>query len=434
MRYFAAISLFIFSAVFSNSYAQKELRFGTNMLASDNIFRNYAKQGDVVYMPFTGIGYQISPEENGKLYFGYEGNFYLFRQLSYRDFSVHRLSADYNYLWPETKSLLALGGKVETRFDPENYEFYDYTTGGFYLNYKRYFSQNLVLLARYNLTGKDFSQFYEFNFSEHIFDLQANIYLPTRTTVSLESTFYLKNFTSGVVSIDTVFVSFEEMSEFIPVYTYYNIYRYLGLEKYKDMHVSGFYRDMGEGYYKYVGNGFHRYDSKFNSFPNTDQLKLRISVAQNLAEGTGLMLAYAGRINPHNHNRFLSNLGESVVNDEELFDDHYSHVGHEGRIQIRRILPDESCLTFRLTGRKRKFSGRPAMDLAGKFLPGGESRCDRTLIFELVFNKPIALGSHPLLNGLNFSIQAGSGKNRSNDEYYDYSSSYFMMALEKLFD
>jgi len=156
-------------------------------------------------------------------------------------------------------------------------------------------------------------------------------------------------------------------------------------------------------------------------------------VAQNLAEGTGLMLGYSARINPHNRNRFLSNLGESVLNNEELFDDHYSYIGHEGKIQLKQLLPGESTLTFLISARSRKFSGRPAMDLEGNILPRGESRLDRAVLFQTRFTKRISAGSLEMLNDFNFSVNAGAGRNSSNDEYYDYKSAWFSFAVEKGF-
>jgi len=115
---FAVVWLMLSVAGFS--YAQKDIRVGTNMLVDDNIFRNYAGQSDVIFIPYASLGYGVEASELGNLYFGYNGEFFLFNRLSHRDFSVHQIGADYNHMWPESQSLLALGGKVETRFNPED--------------------------------------------------------------------------------------------------------------------------------------------------------------------------------------------------------------------------------------------------------------------------------------------------------------------------
>ena len=117
----AVLSLLLFAPGYS--FAQKDLQLGTNMLVDDNIFRNYANQSDVVFMPYARLGYGVQAWEFDNLYFGYNGEFFLFNELSHRDFSVHQIGADYNHMWPESQTLLALGGQVETRFNPEDYRY-----------------------------------------------------------------------------------------------------------------------------------------------------------------------------------------------------------------------------------------------------------------------------------------------------------------------
>ena len=73
------------------------------------------------------------------------------------------------------------------------------------------------------------------------------------------------------------------------------------------------------------------------------------------------------------------------------------------------------------------------MDLEGSLLPGGNSRLDRAVLFQAQFTKRISNGSFEMLNDFNFSVNAGSGKNSSNDEYYDYKSAWFSVAVEKAF-
>ncbi len=417
---FAVVWLMLSVAGFS--YAQKDIRVGTNMLVDDNIFRNYAGQSDVIFIPYASLGYGVEASELGNLYFGYNGEFFLFNELSHRDFSVHQIGADYNHMWPESQTLLALGGKVETRFNPEDYSYYNYTTGGLYVNFKKYLKDNVMFLARYNLNGKRFKEFPEFNYAEQIIALQTNIYLPTKTTLSLSSTYYHKNYTSSVKSLDSTLVIREDLPQ-------------MGSRP-----GTGRGTGMGRRFWDWLDPSdessleeFYVYGVRQEQFASTDQLKLGATVAQNLAEGTGLMFGYFTRVNPHNRNRFLSNLGESVLNNEELFDDHYSYFGHEGKIQLKQLLPGESTLTLLLSARSRKFSGRPAMDLEGNVLPGGESRLDRAVLFQVHFTKRISAGSFEMLKDFNFSVNAGAGKNSSNDEYYDYKSAWFSFAVEKGF-
>lgn len=411
---FAVVWLMLSMAGFS--YAQKDIRVGTNMLVDNNIFRNYAGQSDVIFIPYASLGYGVQASELGNLYFGYNGEFFLFNELSHRDFSVHQIGADYNHMWPESQTLLALGGQVETRFNPEDYSYYNYTKGGFYLNFKRYLKDNVMFLARYNLNGKRFKEFPEFNYAEQIIALQTNIYLPSRTTLSLSGTYYHKNYTSNVESLDSTFVTGEDLPQMR-----------------RGMGMGGRFWDWLDPSDPYSVEGFYVYGVREEQFANTDQLKLVATVAQNLAEGTGLMFGYLARVNPHSRNRFLSNLGESVLNNEEIFDDHYSYIGHEGKLQLKQLLPGGSSLTLLLTARSRKFSGRPAMDLEGNFLPEGNSRLDRAVLFQAQFTKRISAGSFEMFKDFNFSVNAGAGKNRSNDEYYDYKSAWFSIAVEKGF-
>ena len=406
-----ALTVFLLAAA-QFSYAQKDLRAGAGMLADNNIFRNHTGQGDVVFMPYAGLGYGAKLRKNGNLHLSYDGEFYHFRRLSERDFSVHGLGADYNYQWPESKRALSLGGNLETRFNPTDYRYYNYTAGGFYLNYKNYLRDNMMLVARYNINGKDFKEFREFNYAEQVFSLQTNLYLESRTTLSLSGSYYHKNYTSGVESLDSIYSS----PDSIP---------FIG---------RGFGRGrMFQMQFPEFSEGFYRYGVRENQFASTGQLMLGTTLAQSLTEGTGLMLAWYGRINPRNRNRYLTDLGESVLNNEELFDDHYSFVGHEGKIQLKQLLPGESSLTLLLSARSRKFSGRPALDLEGKLLPGEENRLDKAVFFTAEFSSRFSVGSFPMLDDFELSIQAGAGRNNSNDRYYDYDSGWFSVSTGKAF-
>ena len=403
--------------------AQKEIDVGTNLLVDNNIFRNHTGQGDMVTIPYADLGYQFNSDKDSEaidaLFLGYSGQFFLFREMSRRDFSVHRFGTDYNHLWPESRNLLALGGRIETRLNPEDYKYYNYTSGGFYLNHKRYLRENVMMLAGYNLTGKKFSEFPEFNYLENIFSLQTSIFLESRTTLRFISSYYHKNYTSSVSSLDSVFIQppagFEQVGQ--------------GMGPPFGMRRGGMIPAGSEGEVE----GFYRYGWREDEFPSTDQVKLGFSAAQNLAAGTGLMAGYTARFNPRNRNRFLTNLGESVLNNEELFDDHYSYTGHEGRLQLKQLLPGDSRLTLLLTARRRNFNGRPAMDLEGYYLPGGEDRRDKALLFEAEFRKRLGTGLSKMTNDLELSVGFGLAKNRSNDEYYDYNNSYFIFSLEKAF-
>jgi len=406
-----ALTVLLLAAV-RLSYAQKDLRAGTGILADNNIFRNYTGQSDVIFMPYAGAGYGARLQESGNLHLSYDGEFYLFRRLGERDFSVHSLGADYNYQWPASRRALSLGGSLEARFNPSDYSYYNYTAGGFYLNFKNYLRDNLMLLARYNINGKAFKEFREFNYSEQVFSLQGNLYLESRTTLSLTGAYYYKNYTSNVESLDSIYISPEELPQFGP--------------------------GNGRGRmflmrFPQFSEGFYRYGVRESQFPSTAQLLLGVTVAQSLTEGTGLMLGWNGRVNPRNRNRYLSDLGESVLNNEELFDDHYSFVGQEGKIQLKQLLPGENSLTLLLSARTRKFNGRPALDLEGLLLPNGENRLDKALFFTAEFSSRFSIGSFSMLEDVELSIQAGAGRNDSNDRYYKYDSAWFSVSTGKVF-
>lgn len=400
--------------------AQTDIRAGGSLLIDNNIFRNYYGVSDVVSVPWAGLGYQGALNDDNLVYVGYNGQFYLFNELSERDFSVHGLSLDYNHLFSESRDVIAAGASFEARINPSDYRYYNYTSGGMYLNYKKYLRDDLLLLAGYNLNGRDFREFPEFNYLENVLALQASWFLPTLTTVQLSGAYYHKNYTSDIRSLDSTYVSPEQIEQ-------------------ETFQMPGRGRGMGRGIFSgTVGNnipeeGFYWYSVRRQEFPSTDQFRLGLTVAQSLAEGTGLSFNYTGRINPHNRNRYLASLGENVLNNEELFDDHYSYNGHEARLQLRQMLPWQSSLTFASSWRRRGFSGRPAMDIDGNFISGSPSRLDRAILFEAGFTKSIDSDFNPVLGAMNFSLQAGTGKNRSNDAYYDHGSTYLIFGIEKTF-
>ncbi len=401
--------------------AKTDFKVGNWMLADDNIFRNYSGQGDMVFMPYAQLGYGSAISDFSSLRFGYSGDFYFFNEMSHRDFSVHAGDFSYSRLWPESNTLLSLGASVESRLNPSDYSYYNYTTGGVFGSFKYYLRDDLMLLARYNLIGKKFKEFEEFNFAEQVFDLRIRHFLPSRTTLSVNAAYYNKSYTSDVETLDSTFVSADDITS------------------------GGFPGPMGqrgrgwgmanrlEQFLPEDFEGFYRYGVSSERFEGTSQLKLGASVAQNIAEGTGLMLAYTARINPHSRNRYLTNLGESVLNNEELFDDHYSYNGHEAKVQLRQMLPGQSMLTLLFTVRSRKYSGRPAYDLLGSPLTSGASRLDEALLFTAQYSKSITAGWLGALESLDVVFQGGAGRNSSNDEYYNYKSVWFSMGVEKGF-
>ncbi len=417
-----ALALLLVLALAGGASAKTDFKVGNWMLADDNIFRNYSGAGDVVFMPYAQLGYVGSVSDFSSLRFGYSGDFYLFNEMSHRDFSVHAGDFGFSRLWPDSNTLLSVGASVESRFNPSDYSYYNYTTGGVYGSFKYYLRDDVMMLARYNLVGKKFKEFDEFNFAEQVFDLRASHFLPSRTTLSVNAAYYNKSYTSDIETLDSTFVTAEDITN--------------GTGSMGPMGGRGRGWGMGgrlEDLLPDDFEGFYRYDVNAERFASTSQLRLGASVAQNVAEGTGLMLSYTARINPHSRNRYLTNLGESVLNNEELFDDHYSYNGHEAKVQLRQLLPGQSTLTLLFTVRSRKYSGRVAYDLEGAPIASGESRLDEALLFSAQFSRTIAAGWMGALESLDVVLQGGAGRNSSNDAYYDYKSAWLSLGVEKGF-
>lgn len=421
----------------ANLYAGKDIRVGTNVYLDDNIFRNYSERGDAVYVPYLNLGYGWKASDMDNLYLGYSGELFLFNEMSYRNFSIHGMSFDYNHLWPESQTLLALGGMFETRINREEYNYYDYTEGGIYAGVKRYLRENLTMIARYNLNAKSFDSFSEFNYLEQIFSAQFNWFLPSKTTISFSGRYFYKNYTSSIEYADSQFVESSAQLSSASEFLSERAERIAGGR-------MGPGQGRGPGSGQVVGgndgevvvtdpDGYYIYGVSTGEFESSDQIALGLSVAQNLAQNTGLKVAYEGRINPHNRNRYLANVGESVLNNEELFDDHYSYNGHEVKVQLKQILPDNSSITALVTSRTRKFSGRLALDLAGYPVGSGESRLDKAALFQLSYMRTLNFSDADWLRAYQLSVQSGYIDNSSNDEYYDYDSLWLSISLEKPF-
>ena len=432
MRKLTALLFMAVMVTAGTSLAQTQFKVGTGMLADNNIFRNYASQGDVIYMPYAMLGYNAQLTSSDNLYLAYDGDFYLFSELSHRDFSIHGVGVDFNHLWPESRTLLSTGARYEGRFNPDDYSYYNYSSGGLYLNFKRYIAGSLLMYASYNLNGRSFSEFQEFNYLEHVGSLRFNYSLPSRTTFSISGTYYYKDYTQAVAVLDSSYITPPaDQGEPPPIMGpgmgggYGNGYGRGGMSQ----QMQDFLQQQFPG----DTTGFYIYHFGSEQFPSTSQFVLGLSVAQNIAEGTGLMIGYYGQANPTKRNRFLSSIGESVLNNEELFDDHYSYIGHEGKIQLRQMLPGESTLTLLFSARRRSFSGRPALDMEGIPLASGESRLDNAVLFTAMFAKSFSVGSFSMLDNFQLSLQGGVGRNSSNDAYYDYDSAWFSLGIEKKF-
>lgn len=352
----------------ASASAQWTLGLEVGALIDDNAFNNALQIKDRL----TEVVFQAGHDwetESGNTQLLYTGTLDYFSLLPARSFQLHSAGLNYAHLsGEEDETLVNLGGSFALRRDHAEFNIYDYSLGTASGGVRTYLSDILLLKGGYTFSLASFPNLREFDYLEHLLVLQGALSLPSRTTIIVEGNLGFKDYTTA--NADT----------------------------------AGSTGTMGGQYGR--GGGVAEADA-----PGVTQFTGAIRLGQGITEWTGVSLTGQVQVNLRKDARYLTIEG-GVLTDDELFDDHYGYEGPMASLMLTQILPAE----FRLRGtgafQERRYSNRPAFDMA--YVQVADQRIDRRTTARLELEKGFAS------LGLQLSFAFEHIVNASNDVFYTY--------------
>jgi hypothetical protein len=334
-------------------------------LLDDNAFNNAMQLGDRIteLSLQTAYGWETDVSDVQLFYTG-TGNF--FTLVPSRTFYEHSTGMTYSQLLGANEAtLLKTGGSFSIRSNRDEYTVYDHSQLALHLNMRHYLSDLFMLKGGYSFRSAWFAELSDFNYAEHVAFLQGAVSLPTKTTVMLQADLDYKKYMTP--NADSASVS-----------------------------PGG------------SGKGKQR---AIVSTPGVTQLIGTLKIAQGVAQGTGISLTGQYQVSLEKELRYLT-FSDGRLTDDELFDDHYGYEGPLGSLLVTQLLPADIRLLISGTVQQRRYSDRPAYDLAGVVV--APQRIDNRFTFSVSIDTPIES------LGLRLTLIYDHIINASNDSFYDY--------------
>ena len=114
----------------------------------------------------------------------------------------------------------------------------------------------------------------------------------------------------------------------------------------------------------------------------------------------------------------------------ELFDDGYSHSGHEVRATLKHRGLAGVDATLVAHWNRRTYEGRPALDLEGLPIADDDVRRDRRTGLRVRLDRRLSPRQLPALRGVTLRLEGSLLETSSNDPYYTTSVRVVSLSLE----
>ena len=368
--------LFLAAMAILNATASAQWSAGAyiGMLVDDNSFNNYLQVHDRVTELSLQAGYAWETETSN-LELSYAGVGNSFAVTPSRTFFAHEAGVTYARLFGEEEAtLLTAGGSFSLRDNRDEYTLYDHTQMFLHLNVRHYLSEHFMLKGGYSFRSSSFAELSDLDYGEHVLFLQGATTLPSRTSIILQADLDFKNYATANPD-------------------------------------SGAGTSWGSGY----GRG-----NRSESTPGVTQLIGTLKIGQGLAEGTGLSLLGQYQTSLQKESRYLTFL-DGTLTDDEVFDDHYGYEGPLASLMITQLCPADIRMRISGTVQQRRYSDRPAFDLAGAVV--ASQRIDDRTTFSATAEK-----SFQSL-GIRLTLVYDHIINSSNDSFYDYRNNAFALRI-----
>ena len=365
--FYAVIALVLIP---SASNAQFSLSTGLNMSFNDNINSNYELLSDEVTEFFFETAYDFpSKNKNFELY--YEGSLNYYRENINRTFHEHTVGMMYSTSFgKKLGSSFNTGASFLTSLNREDYTYLDYNDASAFVNYRTYTGKRTAWQIGYSFDYYNYSDISDFNNIQNYLYTSFTGYLPSRTTLGIETGAGVKTYLNSLVSSSSS-----------------------------------------------MGQGKHKTGSTTLLGESVSRLDISGKVSQSIFDMTGISLSGGYSKILKSNDRYL--VSGNVTGSDNVFDDEYSFEGPFVHSTLTQRFPWGIAAVLAGSYQYRMFVDRPAYDLNENVISDERADDVFSASFQLVKNFDY-FGIRFVYNYIN---------NTSNDQYYNFRNNIFSVEI-----
>lgn len=343
-----------------NSYGQLSFSAYLNSYYDDNIYNNYTAVSDFVNYFSPSIGYDIETERNNFEIY-YLGGVGIYNENQNKNFFTHKIGLVETYLLSEEGNPLNIGANYTQRQNRDDYTIYDFTQLSFYANYSQSMDESDRIIGGYIFNKNDYKSFPVFSHLEN--------------KIFLKGTF---NFDNNLAILSGV---------------------------------------------EFDNKNYLETSTEENSMNSNSQLNFYFQAGYPMTNRTGLSVFSSYRKNFNDGSR-ISETGEYILYEEEIFNDIYSSEGYEIGAAISQLITPTIFFKAEISYETNYFPGLPAALSDGTNLNLQREDEKYSIGTSIDFN----LSS--IISGLALLTQWNYIKNNSNDYYYNFDNNIFSISIE----
>ena len=349
----------------------------------DNLFRSPYPVRDVL----TNIDLRLSYRpENSNVNLYYNGDVFLYRENTLRNFYLHSIGLNYYRPFGENKTnTFYFGAEWALRKNGDTYNYFDYNQAYIYSNFR--LDLNLFFLrGGYNFRYRNYLQIPDLtNYRQYIF-LQTNRSFATKTTLIMEADLGNKVFSGRELFTST--------------------------------------GTTGHGGRGYGGGRFNPYTdvtaTSVSEVPALSHFVFLTRVTQSLFSKMGVYVQYRQQISLTKETDFVN--ADGFYQDEEIFDDPFSYESKGWSSQLTWMISRSVKIQIRGAVTSKNYISEQAYVSAEDTLASGGSRSDNMQTFNVNFTKTFYVNKKGLKN-FQFYMNYYYIENSSNSFWYDYKNS-----------
>ena len=378
MRYLPACLVALISA----AEAQVALNADLYTTYTDNVFLTASQRSDLMQSAYIDFDYQ--PDADLSLY--YSGNANVFSKNADLFNHVHSFGA--SYARPlGTAGLFFAGANLSLRLDRPLYDYRDFAAGRAFASFEPYLHPELITRLDYTLSYQNFLNAADYSYREQHLDAQLTHYLPTRTTLQLNSELGLKSYLQ-----ETAQPSRNPLLWGTRLKAAQSLGPNLGLQL--AWHHQG------------ILAGQSRYADWFGYAPS--------EIFDEFYKAKTKSKAY--RYDPDEFYKAPPASQTHWYDPDELFEDRYSYSGDQWSATLKYLAPLNCELAASFHRESRLYSQRPAYNLAG--ILTGESTTETRHTARLGLARSFYLDSTPFQE-IALELEWLYRSVASNDAFYD---------------
>ncbi|MBN1478656.1 hypothetical protein JXA70_00130 [candidate division KSB1 bacterium] len=369
--------IYLILAASSFTFGQVGFSAHTESGYVSNIYANYRQIPDYV-QHFQGfLNYDFISSAQGLRTF-YQGSATLFEKYNVRNYLMHKIGLSYYRYTHQNKAKVNAGLDVDGRLYSDDYKWYEYKQGYFYANIKAIVKPQLYAYVGVNTRIRSYDNLPPYSYQQNVAFVRLGNFFNSGTSVITEFNYMQKSYLNKDAS---------------------------PIESFSDVQTNG------DG--------------------QSEQCVGLLRIGQALGAKTGTSAQILLRRNLKSSVRYLINDAGYYYSDEELFDDPFGYNAEQFSLTLKRKLPWSLQASIGGSYTEKHYVNRLALDLAGVPFEDVSVRDDQRFVGWLSLSKAWKYSSSlaPVTLTLDISVM----KNRSNDLYYNYRTSYFSFGISQDF-